>query len=110
MFWWVISSFGAGTALAIVSLRTHIALADDGASWYPWSQAIWFVLAALVMLRAIVGRFHDLGWPSWSVLIMTIPVLSLLALFFLLFAPGQKEQNTFGDPPIFLQRFRKPGE
>lgn len=106
LFWFATSVFVAAIALAVISVHTHKPL-EPGRTWYPWSQAIWLVLVALVMLRAVVCRFHDLGWPSWSVLVMAIPFLSAIALFFLLLAPGQKQPNSYGDPPMFLQRFRK---
>jgi uncharacterized membrane protein YhaH (DUF805 family) len=30
-------------------------------------QAVWLLAAALVMLKAIVSRFHDIGWPGWAI-------------------------------------------
>lgn len=105
LFWFATSVALAAIALAIISARAHEPL-EPGRTWYPWSQAIWLVLVALVMLRAAVCRFHDLGWASWSVLVMAIPFISPIALLFLLLAPGQKEPNSYGDPPIFLERFR----
>lgn len=61
----------------------------------------------MVMLKAIVSRFHDIGWPGWAVLIMAVPLVDLVALLFLILVPGHKQANVYGEPPIFLQRLRK---
>jgi uncharacterized membrane protein YhaH (DUF805 family) len=63
LFWFVTSIFGAGTALAIVSLVTSTPIQPERTR-YPWLQAVWLLAAALVMLKAIVSRFHDIGWPA----------------------------------------------
>ena len=59
------------------------------------------------MLKAIVSRFHDIGWPGWAVFVMAVPLVDLIALLFLLLAPGQKQANVYGEPPRFLQRLRR---
>lgn len=105
LFWFVTSIFGAGIALAIVSALTNTPLHPERTR-YPWLQAVWLMAAALVMLKAIVSRFHDIGWPGWAVLVIAVPLLDLVALLFLMLAPGQKHANVYGEPPIFLQRLR----
>jgi uncharacterized membrane protein YhaH (DUF805 family) len=62
------------------------------------------------MLKAVVSRFHDIGWPGWAVLIIAVPLVDLVALLFLLLAPGQKQANAYGERPIFLERFRSPAQ
>ena len=106
LFWFTTSIFGAGIALAIVSVLTNTPIKQERTR-YPWLQAVWFLLAALLMLKAIVSRFHDIGWPGWAVLVIAIPLVDILALLFLMLVPGQKEANLYGEPPIFLRRFRK---
>lgn len=106
LFWFVASIFGAGIALAIVSVLTTTPIQPERTR-HPWLQAVWLLAAALVMLKAIVSRFHDIGWPGWAVLVIAFPLVDLIALLFLMLAPGQKQANVYGEPPIFLQRFRK---
>ena len=106
LFWFATSIFGAAIALAIVSVLTNTPIEPERTR-YPWPQAVWFLLAALLMLKAIMSRFHDIGWPGWAVLVIAVPLVDLLALLFLMLAPGQKQANLYGEPPIFLQRLRK---
>ena len=106
LFWFATSILGAGVALAIVSVLTKTPLEPERTR-YPWLQAMWLLAAALVMLKAIVSRFHDIGWPGWAVFVMAVPLVDLIALLFLLLAPGQKQANVYGEPPRFLQRLRR---
>jgi uncharacterized membrane protein YhaH (DUF805 family) len=69
--------------------------------------AIVVLAASIVILKAEVSRLHDLGWPGWTVLLAFVPLVSSLVFLLLLLAPGQKTNNPYGDPPMFLQRFRK---
>jgi uncharacterized membrane protein YhaH (DUF805 family) len=61
-----------------------------------------------MILKATVSRFHDIGWSGWAALLMFVPLVDIVALLALLLVPGQKRPNLYGQPPIFLQRFRKP--
>ncbi len=69
--------------------------------------AIVVLAASIVILKAEVSRLHDLGWPGWAVLLAFVPLVSILIFLLLLLAPGQKTNNPYGEPPIFLERFRK---
>jgi uncharacterized membrane protein YhaH (DUF805 family) len=102
LFWFVTSIVGAGIALAIVSFVTNTPIQLERTR-YPWLQAVWLLAAALVMLKAIVSRFHDIGW---AVLIIAVPLVDLAALLFLVLAPGQKQANAYGEPSTFRQRLR----
>jgi uncharacterized membrane protein YhaH (DUF805 family) len=105
LFWFVASIFGAGILLAIVATLTNTAI-EPGRT-HPLSQALCLIAAAVVILKAVVSRFHDIGWSSWAVLVMFVPLVGVLALLLLLVVPGQNRPNLYGEPPIFLQRFRK---
>jgi uncharacterized membrane protein YhaH (DUF805 family) len=106
LFWFLASIIGAAIGLAIASALTSTPI-EAGRTRYPWSFAIWFLAAALVMLKAVVSRFHDIGWPGWAVFVIAVPLVDLIALLFLLLAPGQKQANVYGEPPRFLQRLKK---
>lgn len=69
--------------------------------------AIVVLAASIVILKAEVSRLHDLGWPGWTVLLAFVPLVSILVFLALLLAPGQKTNNPYGDPPMFLEQFRK---
>jgi uncharacterized membrane protein YhaH (DUF805 family) len=69
--------------------------------------ALVLIVASLVILRAEVSRFHDLGWSGWPFLLAFVPIVDIVVLLFLLLVPGQKTKNLYGEPPIFLQGLRK---
>ncbi len=106
MFWFAASIVGAGILLAIVASFTNTAI-EFGRTRYPLSQALCFIVAAVVILKAVVSRFHDIGWSGWAVLLMFVPLVDIVALLLLVVVPGQKQPNLYGEPPRFLQRFRK---
>ena len=45
-----------------------------------------------VQVAAACRKCHDIGWSGWMQL---IPLIAL----YLLFAPGDREANQYGDPP-----------
>jgi uncharacterized membrane protein YhaH (DUF805 family) len=104
LFWFVSSILAAGILLAIVASLTRTAI-EFGT--HPLSQALCLIAAAVIILRAVVSRFHDIGWSSWAVLLMFVPLVGVAAFLLLLIVLGQKRPNLYGGPPIFLQRFRK---
>jgi uncharacterized membrane protein YhaH (DUF805 family) len=106
LFWFTTSILGGGILLSIVASLTNAAF-EPVQTQYPVSQALCFILAAVVILRAVVARFHDIGWSGWAVLLMFVPLVDVVVLLLLLVVPGQTRPNLYGEPAIFLQRFRK---
>ena len=106
LFWLVASNLGAVVLLAIVASLTNTAIEFDRTR-HPWAQALCYLAAVVVILRAVVSRFHDIGWPGWAIILMFVPLVDILALLLLMLVPGQKRPNLYGNPPKFLQRFRK---
>ena len=105
LFWCVMSILGGGILLAIVAIITNTTIEPDSTR-HPWPQALPFIAASLVILKAHVSRFHDLGWSGRWVLLTFVPLVDIVVFLFLLLAPGQKARNSFGEPPVFLQRLR----
>lgn len=105
IFWFVASILSFGILLGIVATFTNTPIEVGGT--HPMSQALCLILAAMVILRGAVCRFHDLGWPGWAVLLLFVPLVDIIALLLLLSVPGQNRSNRYGGPSIFLQRFRK---
>jgi uncharacterized membrane protein YhaH (DUF805 family) len=66
------------------------------------------LFAAIVILKAAVSRLHDLGWAAWVVVLAFIPLVDIVLFLILFIAPGQKACNEYGEPPLFLGRWRKP--
>jgi len=60
LFWFVASILGGGILLAIVASLTNTAI-EIGRTRYPLSQALCLIAAAVVILKAVVSRFHDIG-------------------------------------------------
>jgi len=105
LFWIVASNLGAGILLAIVASLTNTAI-EFGRTRHPMAQALCFIAAVVVILKAVVSRFHDIGWSGSAVLLMFVPLVDIVALLLLVVVPGQNKLNRYGEPPIFLQRFR----
>jgi uncharacterized membrane protein YhaH (DUF805 family) len=105
LFWFVASNLGAGILLAIVASLTNTAIEFDRTR-HPMAQALCFIAAVVVILKAVVSRFHDIGWSGSAVLLMFVPLVDIVALLLLMVVPGQKRPNRYGEPSIFLQRFR----
>ena len=104
LFWFVSSILAGGILLAIVASLTRTTI-EFGT--HPLPQALCLIAAAVMILRAAVSRFHDIGWSGWAVLLMFVPLMGVVAFLLLLIVPGQKRPNLYGEPPIFLHRFRK---
>jgi uncharacterized membrane protein YhaH (DUF805 family) len=64
LFWFVSSILAGGILLAIVASLTRTAI-EFGT--HPLSQALCIIAVAVVILRAAVSRFHDIGWSGWAV-------------------------------------------
>jgi uncharacterized membrane protein YhaH (DUF805 family) len=69
--------------------------------------ALVLIVDSVVTLKAAVSRFHDLGWPGWAILLIFVPLVNIIVFLFLLLAPGQKNENSYGEASVFLQRMRK---
>jgi uncharacterized membrane protein YhaH (DUF805 family) len=106
LFWSVVpvavSSIVAGV---IVAVRPAI----RGRLQYPVNGpfAIVLIVVSIVVLKSAVSRFHDLGWPGWLVLLLFVPLLDIAVFLFLLFMPGERTPNSYGEPLVFLRRLRK---
>jgi uncharacterized membrane protein YhaH (DUF805 family) len=106
LIWFVVSILGSSIILLIVGSVTNTAIVVERTR-YPLSQALCLILATVVILKAVVSRFHDIGWSGWAVIVMFVPLVDIAVLLLLLVVPGQKRPNLYGEPPIFLRRFRK---
>ena len=45
-----------------------------------------------------IKRWHDMDYVGWWVLTLLIPLLGILAWLYMLFYPGTKGPNRFGNP------------
>src|SRR5689334_2292482 len=55
-----------------------------------------FILFAWAKLALAAKRFHDLGKSGWLSLVLFIPLFGLIAVIFLLVAPGDDYDNQYG--------------
>jgi uncharacterized membrane protein YhaH (DUF805 family) len=106
LFWYGASVLGAGIMLVIVATLTGTTV---GPYPHPLPQALIFIAASILALKAVLSRLHDIGWPGWALILMFVPFVNVLALFLLVIVPGQKSANAYGEPTVFLQRLRKIG-
>jgi uncharacterized membrane protein YhaH (DUF805 family) len=105
LFWCVASILAGSIVLATLSAIANISI-ELGRTPH-LSQGLVFIAVAVVMLKAHVSRFHDIGWSGRTVLVAFVPLLDVAALLFLLVMPGQKQPNRYGEPTKFLRRLRK---
>lgn len=55
------------------------------------------LLIYLVFILSLhIRRLHDLGDSGWHLLLFFIPVVNFLFFLYLLFSPGEKEENEYG--------------
>jgi uncharacterized membrane protein YhaH (DUF805 family) len=54
---------------------------------------------SFLSIATAVRRFHDFNYNGYSFFLMFIPIIHLFILLALLFYPGNKETNRFGDAP-----------
>jgi uncharacterized membrane protein YhaH (DUF805 family) len=45
------------------------------------AQALCFIVAVVMILKAVMSRFHDIGWSGSAVLLMFVPLVDIVALF-----------------------------
>ena len=57
------------------------------------------LIAFFFGVRLAVLRCHDFDWRGWWVLVMLVPYVGALFSLLLLFFPGSRESNTYGDRP-----------
>jgi uncharacterized membrane protein YhaH (DUF805 family) len=107
LFWWLVSLFAGGIMLAVYGALTNTQI-ESLHYPLPWLPALVLVAVSVVILKAHISRFHDLGWPTWAIVVMFVPLVDIVALSLLFIMPGRKQANQYGEPPTFLQRFRRP--
>ena len=93
-------SFGsimAGLLILAVLMGIIAAAAGPAAAFTVYIAGI----IALVVVGVLFGiqRLHDLDKSGWLYLVMLIPLVGAFFSFYLIFAPGTKEMNRFGNPP-----------
>jgi len=109
LFWCVIPIFAGSAVVTIASLSVG-ALDASNPTQDPKLRGLVTLVVMLVSiaaLRAAVARLHDLGWGGWAVLIAFIPLVGVVLFLILFIAPGQKACNSYGEPSVFLERWRK---
>jgi uncharacterized membrane protein YhaH (DUF805 family) len=60
---------------------------------------VFYVVPLTITFIISARRLHDLNSSGWLALLLLIPVINLLFVLYLLFAPGSKGANDYGLPP-----------
>ncbi|WP_338847176.1 DUF805 domain-containing protein [Massilia sp. W12] len=68
----------------------------ESLSWLMVLLAIPFIGMYVVFC---IRRLHDLDKTGWLCLLMLLPLVNLLFMLYLLFAPGTDGDNRYGAPP-----------
>ena len=76
--------------IASVSIYTYVLLAV---------YSLTLVVFIIFNIMFFVQRLHDLNLSGWLSVLLLIPVVNLLLILFLVFAPGTQGSNNHGVPP-----------
>ncbi|HJZ63677.1 MAG TPA: DUF805 domain-containing protein [Candidatus Acidoferrum sp.] len=109
LFWCITPILAGSAVLTIVALSLG-AVDVNAPTEDPKLRALLapvVLLVSIAALRAAVARLHDLGWATWVVLLAFIPLVGVVLFLILFLVPGQKVSNVYGDPAMFLERWRK---
>ena len=87
-WWWMLASVLLLIICAIIALLGNIGIA-----------AIFPVLLIPPTTTVIVRRLHDLEKPGWFFLVVLIPLLGVLYLFYLFVQEGDMSENIYGSVP-----------
>jgi uncharacterized membrane protein YhaH (DUF805 family) len=94
----VLSILGAAILMVIAAALTITTIGPYPAAW---PEALILIAASVVMLKAVLSRFHDTGWSGRGLILMFVPLVNVVALLFLFVVPGQKGANAYGEPTVF---------
>ena len=97
-----------GAAMALLSwVIMAIPLALSAGSGAPTESMLFGVVNFAVAIGGlvlgviwIIKRVHDMDKSGWLALLMFIPLVNLIFMLFLIFAPGTQGGNRFGPPPV----------
>ena len=87
-WWWILASVLFQIICAIIALLGNIGIA-----------AIFPVLLIPPTTTVMVRRLHDLEKPGWFFLVVLIPLLGVLYLFYLFVQEGDMSENIYGSVP-----------
>ena len=69
-----------------------------------WFGGALILLCSLIALSFVVSlyvrRIHDIGKSAWWLLLLLVPFLNYVVVFYLLFKKGEASRNRFGDEPL----------
>lgn len=87
-WWWILASVLFQIICAIIALLGNIGIA-----------AIFPVLLIPPTTTVMVRRLHDLEKHGWFFLVVLIPLLGVLYLFYLFVQEGDMSENIYGSVP-----------
>jgi len=70
-----------------------------GVNFLYLTLAVFFITVFVTNTIFDIQRLHDINLSGWIVLVKFIPVVGFILPIILIFIPGDKTTNTYGDPP-----------
>ena len=64
---------------------------------FPPVGLVWIIMVIYIVIVAYIRRFHDLNHSGWFTLLGLVPIVSLLVIIYLLFFPGTRGPNRYGN-------------
>lgn len=82
----------------LTSLNLDSQLLQSLASLTGLSYSVLFLVYLYFYMVLVARRLHDLNKSGWWMLLLLIPVLNIVFIFYLLFAAGSRGANQYGLP------------
>ena len=98
-----------GTLIAILSwiitlmvAGTSALMSSDSINFFFQTPLVGIVTIASLVFGIIfaVRRFHDINASGWWSILVFVPLINLIAMLVLIFAPGKPQANKYGPPRI----------
>ncbi len=88
------------SATFVTSCMATFLTGDPNGSLVNMVTTIWAIAASVGAFMLIIRRLHDLNKSGWYILITFVPLIGLIFLIYLFFAPGQIGWNKYGADPL----------
>lgn len=85
--------------ILLVSERQKFLPSNDSNDVFYLIEIGIFLINFLFLFSVFTRRLHDLGYSGWWSLLIFIPIAGAIQQIILLFRPGDKGNNKYGNPP-----------
>jgi len=84
------------SATFVTSCMATLLTGDPNGALVSLVTSIWAIAASIGAFMLIIRRLHDMNKSGWYLLITFVPLIGLIFLIYIFFAPGQVGWNKYG--------------